>query len=204
MKIEHIANDILEFFQQIEPGTTAMLKVGSAVGVAGKYGVAVYQKGKQFVTYIVTKINKKQPETLPSPITLEPVANFNQLVSKQDVAILIDINRRMLMDVSRHLDKNKIDADLIIITNDEKYSSEIKFLQDDKPEEWEEIVRDFSKVINAVKFSVGQANVHIFMSVPLPVAFGLGSVSGTVDNANIYHYHNGYYKVLETKRLLRF
>ncbi len=57
----------------------------------------------------------------------------------------------------------------------------------------------------AIKFAVGSAKLHVFLSIPLPAAFGLGSVRGTVDeSATIYHWQdNTYHPVLPITRALR-
>jgi len=78
-------------------------------------------------------------------------------------------------------------------------------LDENKPDDWEEMIKEFNTAINAIKHAVGAVNIHIFMSVPLPVAFGMGAVWGTVDRARIYHWNSEVYKpVLNISRNLRF
>ena len=206
MNLLDLAKDITIFFEQIEPGIAAAAKVGSALGTVGTAGIKVIQKGRQFVTYWIER-KKPKPEPAPKPPVsgeVETVTDTTKIVSKRDVAILIDINRRILVDVARYLDEQQIDADLLIVTNDPAYSDQIKFLPVQQPDEWEEMVQEFSGAMNAIKRAVGKANLHIFLSTPLPLAFGIGSVWGTVDEATVYHWEEGtYHPVMPISRALR-
>jgi hypothetical protein len=70
---------------------------------------------------------------------------------------------------------------------------------------WFEMVQEFSDAINAIKTEMGSVHLHIFLATPVALAFGLGTVWGTVDEATIYHWNGREYKrVLEIKRELRF
>jgi hypothetical protein len=47
--------------------------------------------------------------------------------------------------------------------------------------------------------------MRFFISAPMPIAFGIGSVWGTVDEATVYHWEKQtYYPVLHVTRELRF
>ncbi|NUM45125.1 MAG: SAVED domain-containing protein [Anaerolineales bacterium] len=206
MTLLDLAQNVTTFFEQIEPGVTAAVKVGTALGPVGSAGIKVIQKGKQFITYWIER-QKPKPEPTPKrsgSSGLETVKDTTKIVTKQDVAILIDINRRMLVDVAQYLDEKQIDADLLIVTNDPAYSGQIKFLPVNQPEEWVEMVREFNGAMNAIKREVGKANLHLFLSTPLPLAFGIGSVWGTVDEATVYHWEAGtYHPVMPITRALR-
>jgi hypothetical protein len=204
MDLVQLAKDALVLFQQIQPGVKAAIEVGTAVGSMGSAAVQVIQKGKQLVTYVIQRVAPKPPITAP-----ESLADQTPTPLK-DVAVLVDINRRMLVDVARYLDEKKIDAELMIVTNDPAYSDQIKFLDPNKSDEWKELVKEFTAAMNAVKREAGGARLHIFLSTPLPLAFGLGSVWGTVDVATIYHWQevkgekrSTYYPSMEISRELR-
>jgi hypothetical protein len=65
-------------------------------------------------------------------------------------------------------------------------------------------VQEFTATMNAIKHQLGGARVHIFLSTPLPLAFGLGSVWGTVDEATVYHWEKQtYYPAMKISRALR-
>ena len=183
------------FFQEVEPGVKSAAEVGAIVGPVM---LKVLYQGRQIITYLATQRKAPPTEAEATPavsrvVDVEPVPEGQPLVGKQDVALLVDINRRLLHDVSRYLEAHNIDADVIIMTNDPEYSDAIKFVDPTHAAAWTELVQDFNTAINKIKYAVGSARVHIFLSVPLPLAFGLGAVWGTVDNATVYHWQEGTY-----------
>ncbi len=198
MDILQLAKDALAFFQQIEPGVTAAAKVGATLGTMGTAAVQVLQKGQQLVTYLIQRAKKPAPADSPEMLAAQPIA------TKADVAILVDINRRMLQDAARFLDEKKIDADIIIVTNDPEYSDKIKFIDPNNPAEWESLVKEFTTAMNAIKRAVGGARIHIFLSTTLAQAFAFGAVWGTVDEATVYHWEKQtYYPAMRISRGLR-
>jgi hypothetical protein len=171
------------------------------LNAVGKAVVTVVKKGRQLITYLIKKREETEQGQPPgAPLT----------ITRPHVAILVDINRRMLQDVARYLDEQNLDADLLIVTNDPAYGDKVKFLDPNKPEEWTALVQEFTATMNAIKHQLGGAQVHIFLSTPLPLAFGLGAVWGTVDLATVYHYQeikkenrSTYYPVMRISRELR-
>ncbi len=192
MDILTMAKDGLEVIKQLQPGIEAAAKSVADIGTLGSAAVKLIQHGKQLYTYLLGKsASEKKAESLEIPRT-------------GDVAILVDINRRMLLDVATYLDQQAIDANIIIVTNDPEYGSQTPFLNVDDPAEWREIVQEFNAAIGIIKRYVGPAKLHFFLSTPLPLAFGLGAVWGTVDEAVVYHYEKGtYHPVMEISRRLR-
>lgn len=191
MNLMQLVQDALTAIQTLEPGLAAAARATTALGTIGSTAVTVLQKGKQLITYLITR-KKEQTEEQPT------------VTSKRDVALLIDINRRMLHDVARYLDEQQIDADLIVVTNDPTYSDQIKFLDPDDPGAWSDLVSEFSAAMNSIKRAIGGAQIHIFLSTPLSLAFGLGSMWGTVDEATVYHWEGQtYHPSLKISRRLR-
>lgn len=181
--------EAIRFFENIKPSVEGLAATGPVLAAGAKAGIYVIKKGAKLISYLITD-QKNAPE-LPT-------------VKKSDVAILVDINRRMLADVSRYLEEQKLDADVIIITNDPAYSANIQFLEPSRSEDWEDLVREFSSAMNGIKRTVGGAKMHIFLSTPLPLAFALGAVWGTVDEATIYHWEKGtYFPAMPVSRKLR-
>ena len=188
MDIQFIV-EAIKFFENIKPGVEGLAATGSALTAGAKAGVYVIKKGVKLISYLIT--DQKDAKELPT-------------VKKPNVVILVDINRRMLADVSRYLEAQKLDADVIIISNDPAYSGNIQFLEATDAEDWVEIVQEFSGAMNGIKRTVGGAKMHIFLSTPLPLAFALGSVWGTVDEATVYHWEKGsYHPVMPISRELR-
>lgn len=181
--------EAIKFFENIKPGVEGLAATSSVLTAGAKAGVYVIKKGTKLVSYLIT--DQKDASELPT-------------VKKSDVVILVDINRRMLADVSRYLEGQKLDADVVIISNDPAYSDNIQFLEAADAQDWVEIVQEFSGAMNGIKRTVGGAKMHIFLSTPLPLAFALGSVWGTVDEATVYHWEKGnYHPVMPISRELR-
>ena len=189
-----MTKDVLEAIQRLQPHLESTAKVMTSMTTIGTTVVQLVKQGKRLYTYFVGE------QTAEAEAAAETVA----VVAKEDVAILVDINRRMLADVSGFLQAEGIDANLFIVTNDPAYSDKIRFLDAENPDEWREIVAEFNETIGVIKRYVGNARMHFFLSTPLPVAFGLGAVWGTVDNAVVYHWQDGsYHPAMEISRALR-
>ena len=180
-----------ELLKLIQENSDTAVAVGTNLATLGKWSIEIIQKGKKIITYLIKE--KKEEQDSPK-------------ISEDNVAVLIDINQRMLVDVKSYLDSREIDADFVVITNDPGYTAKVKFLDVEKPDEWNDLVYEFAEAMNAIKFSKGSSvNLHIFQASPLPLAYALGSVWGTVtEGATLYHYQNKtYYPVLTVNRKWR-
>ena len=191
MNIIQLAKEGLDLIQQVQPGLDAAATATASLGTLGAAAVKLLQKGHKLYTYLIGKM----PEKEASP--------DEAIQIKTNVAILVDINRRMLHDVARYLDEKGIDANLIIVTNDPTYGDKVRFLSHE-PEAWIELVQEFNTAIGIIKRTVGKANLHIFLSAPLPLVFGLGAVWGTVDKGTVYHWDGEtYHPTMPISRHLR-
>jgi len=200
-----LAQQAIALLNQAEPALSA----GAAAVTVGAAAVKVIQKGKQLITFLITEPTGAavRVPAIGGPMGASPDGDL----FKRDVAICVDINRRLFKNVATYLTAQKIDADFFLVTNDPSYSPQTTALHANDPDEWKRVVQEFNAVANQIKASVENARVHIFMSVPLPIAFGLGSVWGTVDNATVYHWQgipsgdeSTYFPVLKVSRALRF
>lgn len=199
-----LAMEALKAFEAMKPGLEGALTAGTLLTGASKASIYVVNKGAKMISYLITRGKKTTPRTKPNaarkPRT-QPTGQLEALVTKKDVAIVIDINKRTLLQVAEYLESKKIDADFIVITNDPTYGDQIKLLKSKNLKEWEAVLKDFALHMTKVQKAVGRANVHIFQSTPVALAFGLGCVWGTVQPGTIYHYEDGtYYPVLQVKR----
>lgn len=192
MDVLTFTKTVFEAIQKIQPGLDSAAKVATSLTTIGTTVVQLLKHGRRLYTYFVgQRADAGQGDVV-------------EIVQKEDVVILIDINRRMLADVTTYMQTQKIDANLFIVTNDPLYSEQIQFLDASNPQEWEELVREFNEVIGIIKRYVGNARMHFFLSTPLPLAFALGSVWGTVDEATVYHWqNNSYHPVMPISRRLR-
>lgn len=198
--------EALKFFQNVKEPLEGMAVAGTTLVSGAKATVYVVQKGAKLISYLITRVKKdgKATKSTARMNLKEPVTEDRPTARSQDVAVLVDINRRMLVDVSTYLEKQGIDADYIIVTNDPDYGDKIKFIDPATPAEWEALIREFAAAMNSIKRAAGGARLHIFLSTPLALTFGLGSVWGTVDEATIYHWeHNTYYPAVHISRGLR-
>jgi hypothetical protein len=203
------ALEALKAFELIKPGIEGMVAGGTLVSATAKGSVYVIKKGAQFISYLITK--KKKPARKAAAKKASPRAKKtaakaqNEIqITKDDVAIIVDISRRALVDVAGFLDKQKIDADIVLVTNDPSYEAQVKFLNPESEEEWNEITLEFKSLMNKIKRTSGGKRMHIFLAAPAPLVFAMGAVWGTVDEASVYHWeHNTYNKVIAISRKLR-
>lgn len=188
-----MAKDALVIIQQFLPGTKPTTEEMVEVGTNGYAAVKLIKHGNYLNSYLLDKVKKE-----------EAPQSETDTASIKNVAILVDINQRMLLGVAAYLDKKGIDAEIIIVTNDPQYSATTYFLDINNPASWEEIVHDFGAAIGIVSRYMGEVCFHIFLSTPLPLAFGLGSIWGTVREAMVYHYDKQtYHPVMKISRDLR-
>jgi hypothetical protein len=120
MNILQLVKDGLALIQDLEPGLTAAVKAGSALGTMGSAVVKVVQKGQRLITYVISRREGQEPAE-PQPQEIVPIGDDEPMVTKPDVAVVVDVSRRILRDVARYLDDEDIDADIILLTNDPQY-----------------------------------------------------------------------------------
>lgn len=122
-------------------------------------------------------------------------------ISKTDVGLILDFTRPALLEAARFLDKKGIDANLVLITNKLPYPNAGLL---PVTERWDEVARNFTAATTRLGQMNSNVSVHFFVSAPGALAFGLGSLWGTVKKAAVYHYEDGdYHLVMETDRHLK-
>jgi hypothetical protein len=199
-----LVRDGMALIQDVESTTDSMVEIGKQVGVMGTAVVKVIQSGRQAVTYLITRRQAEAPPEPVGSVELTPIPDEAPLVESADVALVVDINRRIVQDVARYLDEQGIEADLVVLTNTPDYGDTIEFLDSGDPDAWAELVREFNEGLTRIKRAVGGARIHVFLATPLPLAFGLGAVWGTVDRATVYHWEDStYHPVMKISRDLR-
>ncbi len=199
--------EALKFFETNKDALAGMLSAGTILSQSAKGSISVIQKGAKMISYLIAR-KKKEPAKAAKAkdgtvARRKPAARTKAApkVTRKDVAIVIDINRRSLTQVAEYLEARKIDADFIVITNDPTYGDQIKLLSYENPEEWNTILKEFASHMTKIQKAVGSARIHIFQSTPVALAFALGCVWGTVHPGTIYHYEEGtYHPVLEVTR----
>lgn len=192
--------DILAIFAKNKDGIDAAVKAGGAVGSLGSAAVTLFDKGKQIYTFWVTRTS---PKPAASSRRHARVSNSKWL-TKPHVAIVVAITQPALDNVAAFLDKKKIDADLVLVTNVPTYGVPIKRLSDDA-KEWEQTVKEFARTMEKVRREARDAKkVHIFLSAPVALTFAMGAVWGTVNEAVVYHWDGKtYLPVVKVSRDLK-
>ena len=191
MDINQFLNDATTVMKNIGSLATATLSVGTAIG-------NVWNQGKQVIAVLIAPFKPQSVKPTPSAASnadVAPVDKAELTITKPNVAIIVDIKQRSLVDVGHYLARSNIDADLIVISNDPHYGDEARPLDPTKPEEWKAIAREFNSVVQRIKRTAGNVQLHIFLSTPVALAMALGSLMGTVnEGALIYHWESGDYK----------
>ncbi len=207
MDIQIFAKTFFEAAELINPQLKTVIDLGTSIYAIGSAGVKVLQQGKQLVTYAVGKTKRSPVSPKVKAKTRRKKPAHDILLKKEDVAIVVEISRPSVQDVVNYLGTRKIDANLVVITTVKSHGPKpVKGLSENRPAEWTKLVQEFSEAIDKIKHEVGSARIHIFISAPLALAFGLGSVWGTVDQAQVYHWKNsgGYAPLMKITRKLRF
>lgn len=205
MDTVQFVQEALKTFEAIKPGIEGMIATGSALSATTKGSVYVLQKGTKFISYLIQS-GRKKPVKKSSGGKRKPAPTSKDkfTIAKDDVAIVVDISRRILTNVAGFLDKQKIDADIVMVTNDPSYGEQVIFLNPESEKEWNDVILEFKTLMNKIKRTAGGKRVHLFFSAPLPLVFAMGAVWGTVDDAVVYHWENNtYHKVIDISRKLR-
>lgn len=205
MDIQLFAKAFFEVVELTSPKLKSVVDMGTSLYTIGSAGVKVLQQGKQLITYAVGKTGKSSAPKSEKPKRKKLAPEI--LLQKGEVAIVVEISRPSVRDVVNYLESRKIDANLVVITTVKPRGLKpVQGLNESRPAEWTELVQEFSLAIDRVKREVGSAKIHIFLSTPLALAFGLGAVWGTVDQAQVYHWKSkgGYAPLMKINRTLRF
>lgn len=124
------------------------------------------------------------------PLAAWPAPNKRlPYIAKLEKAVIVDLARPALREVASYLAMRNIDAHLILFTNKIPYPEGGVLLPADG---WESIIRTFTRTMEFYPFK--GLKTHYFLSAPTTLAFGLGNVHGTVEEANVYHYQSNTYR----------
>jgi len=193
------------FMQNYQPVLDSTIKFGTSAYTIGSSLVKVLQNGKHLATVAVGKKNAAKRSKAKERAATQHKKAPDQIVRKKNAAVVVEISRPAVQDAASFLEKKKIDANLVVITAAKDGSQSLDGLDENKPKMWFEVVQEFNDAITVVKKEMGAVHMHIFLATPVALAFGLGAVWGTVDEATIYHWNGKEYKqVLEIKREIRF
>lgn len=88
--------------------------------------------------------------------------------------------------VQLYLKKNNIKANIVKVTTPD----ESNLLDPENLKEWEDLVRKFSTMLDVVLREMSPQRIHIFLSAPLALTFGIGCTIGNIVSPFIYHLDN--------------
>lgn len=125
--------------------------------------------GKQTWTYLVGRKEEKVQE-------------------KDDIAIVVQINRPIAQSVKEYLEYEGIDAHLVVVTNSQGGMASMKYLDNDRPSQWREIVSDFFEEVHHIQQEWGAKTFHLFFATPNALAFTLGCKMSVHYNIRVYNW----------------
>lgn len=168
-------------------------------------GPAKRDKARELITFAQRHV--RLPQLVNLAAALRPRVEWHDkpqqaggldIISRLDVAVIIDVARPTLLDVARYLDEQDRAVNFVLF----KHPQPNAFLSAEN--KWDELVRAFAQAMNNTKHRFSGARLHFFLSAPGALIFGLGCIWGTVDEATVYHYERGtYYPVIAVSRTLR-
>jgi NACalpha-BTF3-like transcription factor len=188
--------EAIRFFENIKPAVEGLSATGTVLASTASVTVSVIKNGAKMFSYLIKRPEKKKGKKKTASGSLD--------ITKKDIAIVVDIAQPILENVRIYLEKKKIDADVVLVTNRAKYSDKPLFLNADSEKEWEQVVGDFVDIMYEVRRSSAGCKIHVFSSAPVPVSFAIGAMWGTVQNAILYHWQNDTYNpVIRVRRDIR-
>jgi NACalpha-BTF3-like transcription factor len=187
--------EAIKFFENIKPAVEGLSATGTVIASTASVTISVIKNGAKMFSYLIKRPEKKS--------STKKAKSGNLDISSDDIAIVVDIAQPILENVGVYLKEHKIDADVVLVTNREKYSDKPLFLKLDETE-WEKVVSDFVDIMYEVRRSSAGRKIHIFSSAPVPISFAIGAMWGTVQNATLYHWQDdAYHAVIRVRRDIR-
>jgi NACalpha-BTF3-like transcription factor len=188
--------EAIRFFENVKPAVEGLSATGTVLASTASVTVSVIKNGAKMFSYLI-----KRPEKKTAKKKADKTGKLD--ITSEDIAIVVDIAQPILENVGAYLKENKIDADVVLVTNREKYSDKPLFLKLDESE-WEKVVSDFVNIMYEVRRSSTGCRIHIFSSAPVPISFAIGAMWGTVQNATLYHWQDDqYHPVIRVRRDIR-
>lgn len=129
-------------------------------------------------------------------VTRDPDAKY----SARDIAIAVQINQPVARFIMEYLKSKEINANLIVITNNEDVKS-TKDLDDCNEKEWHAIVQDFKDIVTKIQTELGTTEFHFFFAAPAALTMALGVIFGNFLNARVYNWVKGESTYTEVLRL---
>lgn len=111
---------------------------------------------------------------------------FPQKEFKEEIAIVLDITQPCVNNVEKYLKSKNIDASIISISKKDG----TRVLDPYNREEWENIVKEYSRLINSIYEKCAPTKLHTFFSAPSSLTFCIGCVIRTLHRPYIYQFNN--------------
>lgn len=170
-------------------------------------GNSRHDKIRELVIYMQRR--GRLPELIAETAALRPKLDWQTavprrdntpIVSKLDLAVVIDVARPILPSVAQYLDHDRrnIDANFLVFRHVQPGTF---FSVNDN---WQQLAITFGSAMDRVQRDFAGARLHFFLAGPGALLFSMGCIWGTVHEATVYHYEaNTFHPVLDTTRELR-
>jgi hypothetical protein len=206
---EVVDRDVLQLFRKIEAGFDESELGGLCfelgVDIEDLNGRTRLDKIRALITYMERR--NRMPDLVERCAALRSDTDWSvtkkggeetAVLSKLNIAVVIDIARPALRNVAAYLDNQGIDANFVVFRHAEP--GQFFSVHDN----WQQLAITFGDVMDRIKREFNGVKIHFFMAGPGALLFSMGCIWGTVDEAVIYHYENNtYHAVLSTTRELR-
>jgi hypothetical protein len=104
---------------------------------------------------------------------------------RQDVALVVEINRPAVEDVKRFLEQRSIDADVVVVTRRDIAAGQNLPME---PAVWEEIVREYYDGFTQLQRQRGTRRFHVFLAAPAALVFAMGCTMSTQYDVHLYQW----------------
>ncbi len=104
---------------------------------------------------------------------------------KDEVVLILDISAPCVPNVYHFLEKKNIDASVFIIRN----KNGQRIIDPYDRGQWERVVKDFSRLVRSIYEEVAVNKLHVFISAPSSLAFGIGCVLRNIHRPYVYNYN---------------
>lgn len=106
---------------------------------------------------------------------------------RSEVAIVLELTVPCYNHVVRYLENEGMERKVSVLRLFLK-ERDGGALDSEQRKDWESIVRDFSRLMNAINAELLPKKVHIFIAAPASLALGIGCIIRNLNKPYIYHF----------------
>lgn len=103
----------------------------------------------------------------------------------EDIAFVLEAGKQEAYTrVVQYLERENLKANIVRLT----FSKDYRLIAPSARDKWEGLMREFTNVITLVNSKAVPKRVHLFLWMPLPLAFGIGCSLGAFIQPYLYHF----------------